>query len=157
MPGVTVKDIDQHLMTKVLAAFLKKSGKVVAPEQAEYVKTAKFKETAPTEDDWFFTRCASIMRHLYIRAPSGVAAFTKIYGGRKRNGVRPSNYCRSSDGIIRKAMQALEAGRMVEKHPDGGRKLTSTGQRDMDRLANQIVAKQRAANNQGNGIISTAE
>jgi len=34
---------------------------------------------------------------------------------------------------------------MVEKHPDGGRKLTSLGQRDLDRIANRIVAKHREA------------
>lgn len=104
MPGVTVKDIDQHVVTKALASFLKKSGKIVVPEQADFIKTGKFKETAPTEADWFFTRCASIMRHLYMRSPSGVAAFTKIYGGRKRNGTHPARYCRSSDGCIRKVL-----------------------------------------------------
>ncbi|KAH8243118.1 hypothetical protein KR032_004726 [Drosophila birchii] len=154
MPGVTVKDLDQHVVTKALASFLKKSGKLVVPVQAEFIKTGKFKETAPTEADWFFTRCASIMRHLYIRSPSGVAAFTKVYGGRKRNGTHPSRFCRSSDGCIRKALQALEAARMVEKHPDGGRKLTSKGQRDMDRIANQIVVKQRNANKEPCVIIT---
>ncbi|XP_065721359.2 small ribosomal subunit protein eS19B [Drosophila suzukii] len=145
MPGVTVKDVDQQVLTKNLAAFLKKSGKVLVPEQADYIKTAKFKETGPTDADWFYIRCASIMRHLYLRSPSGVAVLTKVYGGRKRNGVHPSKYCRSSDGCIRKALQALEIARMVEKHPDGGRKLTSLGQRDLDRIANRIVSKQREA------------
>jgi len=102
MPGVTVKDVDQQVLTKNLAAFFKKSGKVLVPEQADYIKTAKFKETGPTDDDWFYIRCASIMRHLYLRSPSGVAVLTKVYGGRKRNGVHPSKYCRSSDGCIRK-------------------------------------------------------
>ncbi|XP_001358783.2 40S ribosomal protein S19b [Drosophila pseudoobscura] len=143
MPGVTVKDVDQHVLTKVLSAFLKKSGKITVPEKADYIKTGKFKETAPTEQDWFYTRCASIMRHLYFRSPAGVAAFTKVYSGRKRKGVQPSKYCRSSDGCIRMAFHALETARMIEKHPEGGRKLTPAGQRDMDRLANQIVVKQR--------------
>ncbi|SPP82769.1 Hypothetical predicted protein [Drosophila guanche] len=101
MPGATVKEVDQHVLTKVLSDFLKKSGKITVPEQADYIKTAKFKETAPTDRDWFYTRCASIMRHLYFRSPAGVAAFTKVYSGRKRNGVLPAKYCRSSDGCIR--------------------------------------------------------
>ncbi|XP_016978538.1 40S ribosomal protein S19b [Drosophila rhopaloa] len=155
MPGVTVKDVDQHVLTKTLATFLQKSGKVVVPEQADYIKTAKFKETGPTDGDWFYIRCASIMRHLYLRSPSGVSALTKVYGGRKRNGARPSQFCTSSDGCIRKALQALEAARMVEKHPDGGRKLTPLGQRDMDRIANRIVAKQREVNNPQPIIITT--
>ncbi|XP_017084225.1 40S ribosomal protein S19b [Drosophila eugracilis] len=155
MPGVTVKDVDQRVLTKSLAMFLKKSGKVVVPEQADYIKTAKFKEDGPTDADWFYIRCASIMRHLYLRSPSGVSAFTKIYGGRKRNGVHPSKYCRSSVGCIRKALQALESARFVEKHPAGGRKLTAVGQRDLDRIANRIVAKQREAITHPSVIITT--
>lgn len=122
-----------------------RTGKLKVPEQMDIIKTAKFKELSPNDPDWFYVRCASILRHLYHRNPAGVGSITKIYGGRKRNGVHPSHFCRSADGNARKALQALEHARLVEKHPDGGRKLTSTGQRDLDRIANQIVSKQRAA------------
>lgn len=110
----------------------------------DIIKTAKFKELAPDDPDWFYVRCASILRHLYHRSPAGVGAITKIYGGRKRNGVHPSHFCRASFGAVRKALQSLETIKLIEKHPDGGRKLTSQGQRDLDRIANQIVTKQRA-------------
>ncbi|EDW83063.1 uncharacterized protein Dwil_GK22513 [Drosophila willistoni] len=143
MPGINVKDVDQAVVTNAVAAYLKKKGKLCVPDQMEYIKTAKFKEIAPENPDWFYIRCASIMRHLYHRSPVGVAALTKVYGGRKRNGVQPSKYCRASDGCIRKALQALEKIRLVERHPDGGRKLSAIGQRDMDRIAYQIVTKQR--------------
>lgn len=122
-----------------------RSGKLKVPEQMDMVKTAKFKELAPTDPDWFYVRCASILRHLYHRSPAGVGSITKIYGGRKRNGVHPSHFCRSADGVARKALQCLEQVRLIEKHADGGRKLTAQGQRDLDRIANQIVAKQRIA------------
>ncbi|KAL7742494.1 hypothetical protein ACLKA6_005654 [Drosophila palustris] len=145
MPGVTVKDIDQHAVTKAVAVFLKKTGKLKVPDQMDIIKTAKFKELAPYDPDWFYVRCASILRHLYHRSPAGVGSITKIYGGRKRNGVHPSHFCRAADGAARKALQALEHARLVEKHPEGGRKLSSIGQRDLDRIANQIVAKQRDA------------
>lgn len=111
----------------------------------DIIKTAKFKELSPDDPDWFYVRCASILRHLYHRSPVGVGSLTKMYGGRKRNGVHPSHFCRSSDGNARKALQALEGVKLIEKHPDGGRKLTPQGQRDLDRIANQIVSKQRAA------------
>ena len=140
-----MKDVDQHAVVKAVAVFLKKTGKLKVPEQMDIIKTAKFKELSPNDPHWFYVRCASILRHLYHRNPAGVGSITKIYGGRKRNGVHPSHFCRSADGNARKALQALEHARLVEKHPDGGRKLTSTGQRDLDRIANQIVSKQRAA------------
>lgn len=122
-----------------------RSGKLKVPEQMDIIKTAKFKELAPTDPDWFYTRCASILRHLYHRRSAGVGAITKIYGGRKRNGVHPSHFCRSADGAARKALQALEAVKLIEKHPDGGRILTPQGQRHLDHISNQIVTKQRAA------------
>jgi small subunit ribosomal protein S19e len=59
--------------------------------------------------------------------------------GRKRNGVRPSHYCRSSGSVARKALQALENLKLIEKVPDNrGRKLTAQGRRDVDRIAAQI-------------------
>ena len=51
------------------------------PEWTDIVKTAKFKELAPYDEDWFYIRCASIARHVYIRAPVGVGAVARIYGG----------------------------------------------------------------------------
>lgn len=122
-----------------------RSGKLKVPEQMDIIKTAKFKELSPDDPDWFYVRCASILRHLYHRSPAGVGSITKIYGGRKRNGVHPSHFCRSADGAARKALQALEGMKLIEKGPEGGRKLTPQGQRDLDRIANQIVTNQRAA------------
>ncbi|KAG8234548.1 hypothetical protein J437_LFUL014007 [Ladona fulva] len=141
MPSITVKDVDQHKFVKAFAAFLKKSGKVKVPEWVDLVKSAKYKELAPYEDDWFYTRCAALARHMYIRSPVGVGAVTKIFGGRKRNGVCPSHYCRSSGSVARKALQALEALKLIEKSMDGGRKLTGQGRRDLDRIAAQVKQK----------------
>ena len=62
-----------------------------------------------------------------------------MISGRKRNGVRPSHYCRSSGSVARKALQALENLKLIEKIPDNrGRKLTAQGRRDVDRIAAQI-------------------
>ncbi len=59
--------------------------------------------------------------------------------GRKRNGVRPSHYCRSSGSVARKTLQALENLKLIEKVPDSrGRRLTAQGRRDVDRIAAQI-------------------
>ena len=40
---------------------------------------------------------------------------------------------------------ALESLKVVEKDTNGGRRLTSQGRRDLDRIAAQIKAKNRAA------------
>lgn len=113
------------------------------PEWVDLVKTAIFKELAPYDPDWYYVRCAALVRHIYIRQPIGVGSVTKIFGGRKRNGTHPSHFCRSSGSVARKALQSLEQLKLIEKAPDGGRKLTQQGRRDLDRIAAQIKARGR--------------
>ena len=84
MPSVSVKDVSQQDFTVALAAHLKKSGKMKVPEWIDLVKTNNRKELvsfflrwfdrflttflqAPYDEDWFFVRCASMARHMYIR------------------------------------------------------------------------------------------
>lgn len=45
--------------------------------------------------------------------------------------------------MARKALQSLEALKLIEKAPDGGRKLTQQGRRDLDRIAAQVKAKEK--------------
>lgn len=165
--SVCVRDVDQGELVVAVAAFLKKSvpamlvelavlscffpcrsGKLKVPEWADIAKTGIYKELAPYDPDWWYTRCASVARHLYLRKPVGVGAVTKIYGGRHRRGVRPSHFCRSSSSVARKTLQSLEALKWVEKDANsGGRRLTTQGVRDLDRIAAQVKtqAKTRTA------------
>uniref|UniRef100_A0AC34QQZ4 40S ribosomal protein S19 n=1 Tax=Panagrolaimus sp. JU765 TaxID=591449 RepID=A0AC34QQZ4_9BILA len=133
-----VKDVDQNEIVNRIAGFLKKSGKVKVPEWSDVVKLGRHKELAPMDPDWFFYRTASLARRLYIRNPAGIGKFRKIYGHNKRNGGVPNHFALSSGAPIRKALQVLETLKWVEKHPDGGRRLTAQGRKDLDRIASQI-------------------
>ncbi|XP_038135265.1 40S ribosomal protein S19 [Cyprinodon tularosa] len=147
MPSVTVKDVNQQEFVKALSAFLKKSGKLKVPEWVDTGKLARHKELAPCDDNWFYTRAASTARHLYLRGGVGVGAMIKIYGGRQRNGVCPAHFSVGSRNVARKVLQALDGLKMVEKDPNGGRRLTPQGQRDLDRIAGQVASankKQRS-------------
>ena len=145
MPGTTVKDVDQDKIVQGVALFLKKSGKLKVPDNMDIVKTSKSKELSPYNNDWFYIRCASILRRMYHRGPIGVGGVKKIFGSRKRNGGCPSHFCRADGAVSRRAVQALENIKLVEKHAEGGRKLSAQGQRDLDRIASQIVSSTRAA------------
>merc|ERR1719481_1151795 len=141
-PDANVKDVNQQAFTKAFAEFLKKSGKVKVPDWSDLVKTARFKELAPYDDDWYYTRVAAIARHIYMRSPVGVGTIRKIYGGRKRNGTAPSHFCRSSASVARKVLQSLEGLKLVEKDgTNGGRRLTAQGRKDLDRIAAQVKEK----------------
>ena len=67
----------------------------------------------------------------------------RIFAARKRRGTRPSHFCESSGSVARKALQTLEALKLIEKNPNGGRQLTNQGHRDLDRIAAQIKASSR--------------
>ncbi|KAI1886307.1 hypothetical protein AGOR_G00212650 [Albula goreensis] len=124
MPGVTVKDVNQQEFVRALAAFLKKSGKLKVPDWVDTVKLAKHKELAPCDENWFYTRAASTVRHLYLREERRL----------------PRHFSCGSKNVARKVLQALEGLKMVEKDPNGGRRLTPQGQRDLDRIAGQVAA-----------------
>lgn len=134
-----MKDVNAHEFTRALADFLKRTGKVKVPEWADIVKLGRFNELSPYDEDWFYIRAASVARHLYIRAPCGVGALRKLYGGNQRNGTTPSHHCLASATVARKVLQVLEALKMVETDANaGGRRLTAQGRRDLDRIASQI-------------------
>lgn len=70
-----------------------------------------------------------------MRGGIGTGEFRKIYGGRKRRGMKPSRSSKAAGGVIRTALKQLEALGIVEKDPNGGRRLTSKGQAEMDTQA----------------------
>merc|ERR1712093_874927 len=118
--GLTVKDVDPHSLVTAYASLLKKQGKLDVPRWVDIVKTGTHKELSPYNQDWFYIRCASIARHIYIRGGVGVGGLRKVYGGSKRRGSRPSRHQDGSGSVARKAVQALEKIKVLEKCPDGG-------------------------------------
>lgn len=83
---------------------------------------------------------ASIARKIYIRGGIGTGEFRKIYGGRKRRGMKPSRSSKAAGGVIRSSLQQLEKLGILEKHEDGGRRLTRKGQAEMDTQAAQCLS-----------------
>ena len=66
--------------------------------------------------------------------------FNLLFSVRRNNGSSPSHWRAGSGSIARKALQTLESLKLVEKDANGGRKLTSQGRRDLDRIAAQVQA-----------------
>lgn len=66
--------------------------------------------------------------------------FRKLYGGKHKKTIKAGHFRRAAGGIIRHILQQLEKTGFVEKSTalKGGRKLTPSGQRDMDLVAGSI-------------------
>ncbi len=118
---------------------LKESGKVQAPEWAADVKTGTHRQYPPIQQDWWYTRCASILRRIYIDGPVGVQRLRSLYGGKKNRGVKPDRHERGSGSIIRDALQQLEKAGFV-KAVKGGRVVTPQGMAFLDRIATEMSA-----------------
>ncbi|CAL8089988.1 unnamed protein product [Calicophoron daubneyi] len=138
MAPTSVKDINGHKFVKALAQYLKQTGKVKQPEFLDLVKLSAANELAPYDPDWFYVRCAAVLRHLYIR-PTGLLGLTRVFSRKKRNGSAPAHRALAHQSVIRKALQQMESLGLCQKLETGGRTLTSVGRRDLDRVAGQIV------------------
>ena len=98
------------------------------------VKTSHSNELPPQSIDWFYTRAASVARHIYLRKTVGIGRLRKVHGSTKNRGSRPSHHVDASGSVDRKVVQALEKIGVLELDEEkGGRRITQSGQRDLDR------------------------
>jgi small subunit ribosomal protein S19e len=82
---------------------------------------------------------AAVARHIYLRKDVGIGALTKLHGGAKRRGNRPSHHANSSASVQRKVCQSLEKIGVLEQTDNGGRRISQDGMRDLDRIATAVV------------------
>lgn len=123
-----------------LADELKDREETQPPEWANYVKTGVGKERAPQQEDWWYTRGASIIRKIYMEGPVGVRSLAKQYGSRKNHGSAPHHRSTGSRKVIRVILQQLEDAELAET-VKGGRRLTPQGRSLVDRLNNELAAE----------------
>lgn len=132
-----VFDVPADDLISKLSDQLKKDKKINPPEWASYVKTGTHAEKIPQNRDWWYTRCASLVRKVYLHGPIGISDLKSYYGGRKRIGYNLDHHKDAGGAIIRNALQQLEASGYVEKKKKG-RSISSEGMKRVDRLATEI-------------------
>lgn len=88
---------------------------------------------------------AALARHIYLRKHVGIGALAKLHGGKNRRGSRPSHHGDASGAVQRNVCQSLQKIGVLELHPDGGRKISQDGVRDLDRIATSVWEAQSAA------------
>jgi small subunit ribosomal protein S19e len=120
-----------------VAPNVSKTPQMEVPTWVDTVKTASYKELAPYDPDWFYIRAASMARKLYVSGNMGVGAFRKNYGGAKNNGTCRHHHGIGSGSVARAVLKQLESVGVVEKAAKG-RRITPSGQRDLDRIAGRV-------------------
>lgn len=134
----TVYDIPANILIRRLAQDLKSREEIAPPEWAPFVKTGAHRDRAPDDTDFWFVRCASMLRKIYLNGPIGTERLRIEYGGRKRRGTKPNKFQKSGGAIIRTALQQLERAGFIKKRGKHGREMTDIGRSYLDKLSSTL-------------------
>ncbi|HIE53905.1 MAG TPA: 30S ribosomal protein S19e [Chromatiaceae bacterium] len=133
---VTAFDVDANKLIEKAAEKLR-GMKLQKPEFVGQVKSGAHNQRPPEHEEFWYVRCASILRQAYVHNMVGTQKLRRHYGGRKSRGVRPERHTPAGGSTIRKAMQELEkAGLMVKEK--AGRRLSAKGRQFLDSIAKEV-------------------
>ena len=135
----TPYDIPASVLIEKLAKHLKDEvDEITPPVWSQFSKTGVHTQRPPTNPDWWFIRCASILRKIYLKGPMGIELLRQEYGGRLDGGVKPEHASKGSGAIIRNAIHQLQKAGLVRPQRNEGRVVTSEGRQLLDRLSTEL-------------------
>ena len=137
--GATIKDVKAFRWIKVMAKHLKQEGKLFVPNCTEYIKTSHGRERAPQNLDWYYIRCAAVLRRVYIRPGVGLGGLSKKFSNKKNRGSRPEIYCKAAKGPLHWCCKSLEGLKLIVKGKESGRVLTKEGRKRCDTIASNVL------------------
>ena len=134
-----VYDVPANVLISKLAEVLKTED-IPAPSWSLFVKTGAHADKPPQKSDWWHTRCASILRKIYLHGPISVNDLRTMYGDGKRNMYYGARHHKDASGaIIRNAIHGLEKLGYVEKVEKKGRVLSRQGMQKLDKMSTEIL------------------
>ncbi len=142
----TVYDVPHDILIKRAGEDLRKMPQITPPSWTPFVKTGPHAERPPQNRDWWYIRCASLLRKVYIHGPIGLTDLESMYGGGKRVGYGGIHHRRAGGSAVRKALLQLEAAELVSKKLGKGRVVTGKGRKFLDRLSTVIFKEQVKSN-----------
>tara|TARA_B100001750_G_scaffold84305_1_gene66639 strand:+ start:120 stop:572 length:453 start_codon:yes stop_codon:yes gene_type:complete len=135
-----VYDVPADILVNRLSEILKKEN-ITIPEWTPFVKTGTHADKPPQNSDWWYVRCASILRKIYLHGPVSVNDLRSMYGGGRPVGYGAAHHKDASGAIIRNAIHALEKLGLVQNIEKKGRILSKQGTQKLDRLATEILSE----------------
>ena len=134
-----VYDVPANALITKLSEVLKTED-IPAPDWSHFVKTGAHADNAPQKSDWWYTRCASILRKIYLHGPVSVNDLRTMYGDGKRNKYYGARHHKDASGaIIRNAIHGLEKLGYVEKVEKKGRVISRQGMQKLDKMSTEIL------------------
>lgn len=132
--------IQPEKLVEAIAEKLREYPEISPPKGSEFWKTAFFKELAPHDsENFWYIRCASLLRKVKKLGPIGVNKLRKFYGGRNRKGSGRNHSAKGSGKIIRVALQQLENAKLLDKVEKEGRIVSAEGTSLLERTSYTIL------------------
>jgi small subunit ribosomal protein S19e len=135
----TAYDVPAEELIKEVAKQLRSDNSIALPKENMFTKTGVHRENTPEDKDWWYKRCASILRKIYVKEGIGVERLRAEYGGKRDRGSKPNRARAGSGSIVRRALQQLEKAGYVKKVKGKGRVLTSKGRSFLDNISNNAM------------------
>lgn len=130
-------DIPADKLISKIAENLKKDKKLEPLPWIAFVKTGCHVDRIPQNKDWWYLRCASLLRKVYIHGPVSISDLKSVYGGKIQIGYNLAHHKDAGGAIIRKALQQLESSGYIVKNARG-RVLSDEGMKRIDRIATDL-------------------
>ena len=141
----TAFEVPANEFIERLAKHLKENiSDISPPAWAEFAKTGAHKERPPQDPDWWYMRCASILRKLYVHGPVGVSRLRVAYGGNRVQGNAPKHQIPAGGSAIREPFQQLQKADLVAIDGTKGRKLTKQGITLLNKTAAEVAKELKA-------------
>lgn len=138
---MSVKEVAPLQLIRATAQYLKENELVKPPPWTPFVKTGVSRDRPPTDSDWWYIRCAALLRKIYLKGPIGVSRLRKMYGGRHRVGHGHPRFEPGSGSIIRKALQQLESAGLLVKDKKG-RVISAKGRKLLEEISYSLMKRQ---------------
>ena len=132
-----VYQVDPNRLIELAALKLKESG-MQRPQYVIFVKSGAGRERVPQSEDFWYARCASILRQVYLKGPIGISKLRTKYGSKKGHVVHRHHHVKSGGSIIKDAFDALEKKGYI-KSTKQGRVITAGGKSFLDKLSNDAL------------------
>lgn len=132
-------DVPASKLIEKVAMYLKANVyEITPPAWANIVKSGAHVQRPPQNPDWWYVRCASLLRKILAHGPVGVEKLRAKYGGRKDFGVKPEHTVKAGGKIIREALHQLQAAGFIETIPSRGRRITREGRKLLKELTEDL-------------------
>ena len=135
----TAYDVPADLLINQTAQRLRENYQEIEPPlQMAHAKTSSQREEPPKSPNFWYIRCASLLRKVYMHGPIGVEHLREQYGGLTKKGDVGKHKAEGGGFAVRRPLEQLEKAGLVKTVERKGRAITRSGTSLLDTIAGEI-------------------